>query len=243
MNHFVILAVPRSGSNLLCTLLNSHPEILCHHEVFNPHGIFTAREHGSRRFELGSIDQRDRDPIGFLARVWQTGAGEEAVGFKWTRGQSEEVLGHVTHDHAVRKVILRRRNHVKTFVSEQVARQTDQWELYDAADLQPRPQVEISFGDLLKHIETNETFYTDLIDQLNRDEQPYLEVEYEQLFAPHEHRRMLRFLEVEPIDYPLRASSVKQNPTDLRRLVRNYDALISMLDDENLRAQLMDCGM
>ena len=35
---FVILAAPRSGSNLLCTLLNSHPEILCHHEVFNPVG-------------------------------------------------------------------------------------------------------------------------------------------------------------------------------------------------------------
>ena len=35
---FVILAAPRSGSNLLCTLLDSHPEILCHHEVFNPVG-------------------------------------------------------------------------------------------------------------------------------------------------------------------------------------------------------------
>ena len=45
MTRFVILAVPRTGSNLLCTLLNSHPEILCHHEVFNPQGIFTALTH------------------------------------------------------------------------------------------------------------------------------------------------------------------------------------------------------
>ena len=39
---FVVVAVRRAGSNMLCTLLDSHPAILCHHELFNPRGIFYA---------------------------------------------------------------------------------------------------------------------------------------------------------------------------------------------------------
>ena len=57
---FVILAAPRSGSNQLCTLLNSHPEILCHHEVYNPSAIFYALEYRGGSLDLGTIDDRDR---------------------------------------------------------------------------------------------------------------------------------------------------------------------------------------
>ncbi|MCA9265021.1 MAG: sulfotransferase, partial [Planctomycetales bacterium] len=69
MKRFVILAVPRTGSNLLCTLLNSHPEILCHHEVFNPQGIFLALTQRDRPHSLPSLDERNRDPLRFLDEV------------------------------------------------------------------------------------------------------------------------------------------------------------------------------
>jgi LPS sulfotransferase NodH len=243
MQHFVILAVPRSGSNLLCTLLNSHPELLCHHEVFNPQGIFTARSRPKHPFDFGSMWDRDRDPLGFLQRVWQSGEDCAAVGFKWTRGQNEVVLNHVMQEPSIRKLVLRRRNGIKTFVSEQIARLTDQWELYDAAELRPRPQIEIDGDELRNHIAGNEAFYRRVLDQLTQDEQPFLELEYERLFDAHVHRTVLRFLEVEPDDVGLRASSVKQNPTDLRGLVKNFDELALSLQDEHLRAQLTDCGM
>ena len=70
MTRFVILSVPRAGSNLLCTLLNSHPEVLCHHEVFNPRGIFYALTHRDGSFSVGSVAERQRDPLGFLERLW-----------------------------------------------------------------------------------------------------------------------------------------------------------------------------
>ena len=37
---------------MLCTLLGSHPEILCHHEVFNPSGIFYALYYRDGRIDL-----------------------------------------------------------------------------------------------------------------------------------------------------------------------------------------------
>jgi len=35
---FVILNAARTAA-IICTLLNSHPEVLCHHEIFNPHVV------------------------------------------------------------------------------------------------------------------------------------------------------------------------------------------------------------
>src|SRR6516164_8567844 len=95
---FVILAAPRTGSNMLCTLLHSHPEILCHHEVFNPNGIFYALGYRNGEIDLGTIDERDRSPIEFLARLWQHPIGFNCFGFKMTRGQDERVLQTVLED-------------------------------------------------------------------------------------------------------------------------------------------------
>ena len=82
MTRFVILAAPRTGSNLLCTMLNGHAEILCHHEIFNPHGIFYSWDRRVGSIDLGTLEERRRDPIGFLDRVWENGDGHRAVGFK-----------------------------------------------------------------------------------------------------------------------------------------------------------------
>ena len=69
MTRFVILAAPRTGSNLLCTLLNSHPQVLCHHEVFNPGGVFTALDYHGDGLHVDALAQRDADPLAFLDRV------------------------------------------------------------------------------------------------------------------------------------------------------------------------------
>src|SRR6516225_7630935 len=98
---FVILAAPRTGSNMLCTLLNSHPEILCHHEIFNHAGIFYALPLRDRGFSLGALEERDRHPLAFLERVWQTSCGYRCVGFKTTRGQNEQVLQALLNDRGV----------------------------------------------------------------------------------------------------------------------------------------------
>ena len=82
MQRFVVLAVPRTGSNLLCTLLNSHPEILCHHEVFNPQGIFLALSHRDQVQQFGDMTDRDQEPLAFLESVWDSGANHRCVGFK-----------------------------------------------------------------------------------------------------------------------------------------------------------------
>ena len=243
MTRFVILAVPRTGSNLLCTLLNSHPQVLCHHEVFNPQGVFTALDYRGQGLNVESLQQRDDDPRGFLDRVWQTGTADTCVGFKWTRGQNETVLKSVVGDAGVRKIVLRRRNRIKTYVSDKIARQTQQWEVYSHHELAlPRPRIHVDAGEMLEHIENNHCFYAELLAELSRHSQPHLEVEYENLFERDTQKRLLELLDVS-LDPPLTAASVKQNSTDLRDTISNFAELAARLPDEGLITELHDCGM
>ncbi|MEB3357068.1 MAG: hypothetical protein VKK04_10095, partial [Synechococcales bacterium] len=93
---FVIFNYPRTGSNLLCSLLNQHPEILCHHEIFNPERIYYAKDfkdyfpelsNASRqdfiRGKVGSITigDRNRFPEKLFLFVWQHAFEAKAVGF------------------------------------------------------------------------------------------------------------------------------------------------------------------
>jgi hypothetical protein len=240
---FVVVAARRTGSNMLCTLLDSHPAILCHHEVFNPRGIYCALSLRDGDFTLGSMDERDADCVAFVDRIWRRPEGHRCVGFKLTCGQAERVLSHVLADRSVRKIVLRRRNRVKAYVSERIAEQLDQWEVYDERQLDPvRPRVEVDADQLRSHVAENERFYRGVESRLGDTGQGCLRIDYEELGTPGERARLLRFLDLEREGVFLEARSVKQNPRDLREVVANFDDLAEALEGDPLRKELFDLG-
>ena len=87
MRPFVILAAPRTGSNMLCTLLNSHPAITCHHEIFNPRGVF-PRTYASQPRPWTAIVGRSgtANPLSFLEQFWKTMSGPDARWFQVDQG-------------------------------------------------------------------------------------------------------------------------------------------------------------
>ncbi len=243
MRRFVILAAPRTGSNLLCTLLNSHPRILCHHEVFNPRGVFAALDYRGQALAIQSLRERDDDPLAFLDRVWQTGTEQDCIGFKWTRGQIEVVLNRVVADAGIEKIVLRRRNRIKTFVSEKIAQETQQWEVYSPQELaMPRPRIHVDLGPLHDHISINERFYARLASELSENRQPHLDVVYESLFDSDVQAQLLEFLGIAQVS-SLKPASVKQNSMDLRDTIANFDELRDCLSDSQLTNELHDLGI
>jgi len=241
---FVIVAGRRTGSNLLCTLLGSHDDVLCHHELFNPRGIYYALPLRNGDFTLGTPAERDADPLRFLQRVWNSNRGKPCVGFKMTRGQDARVLDAVLADPAVRVIVLRRANRIKAFVSELRAEAADLWEVYDRGALErPRPKVRVDTAALEAYMAQNEAFYAAIDAALARSGSPRLEVTYEHLFCDDEQRRLLAFLGLAADRAPLTARSVKQNSCDLRDLVENHDALAVELAGTALATELADRGM
>jgi len=239
MGRFVILAAPRTGSNLLCTLLNSHPRVLCHHEIFNPRFVRYALTLRDTGFDLGSLEERDRDPLAYLERVWGSSRPHDLVGFKMTRGQEGIVMDTVLDDPGVKKITLRRENRVRTYVSEQIAERLDQWEVYDERDLAgPRPRIEVDRRELADHVALNEGFYSMISAKLQRSGQESLELLYERLFDKDQHSRVLDYLGIEADPRGLVASSVRQNPKQLRELVANFDQLREALAGSDLERDL-----
>jgi LPS sulfotransferase NodH len=238
---FVIVAARRTGSNLLCTLLDSHPAILCHHELFNPRGIFQALSRRGEGFDLGTIAERDEDPEAFLDRVWREARGHPCVGFKMTCGQAEATLRRLLGDRGVRKIVLHRRNRVKTWVSERMAEHLDQWEVYDEDALAAaRPRLALGVRDLREHAARNEAFYQRVEGSLRESGQEFLRIDYEDLWTPLRRARLLDFLGVPHTDADLMPRSLKQNPRDLRDVVANFDQLADALRGDALRDELLD---
>lgn len=239
MTNFVILAAQRTGSNLLCTLLNSHPEILCHHEIFNPRGVRYAVTHRDGTFDLGSVEERQRDPLSFLDRVWGARCGHQCVGFKMTPAQEEQILQHVLARQSIKKIVLRRRNRIKTYVSVQISQRLDEWEVYDHGQLtRERPKIRVEVAQLREHIKSNERFYQQIGESLMRWPNSLIEVEYEALMTQELHRRLLDFLAVTPADSKLNASSIKQNSANLEDLVSNFTELADALKGTDLEKEL-----
>lgn len=220
---FVILAARRSGSNLLCSLLGSHPDVRCHHELFNPNGIFTALDERDEATSAHALAARDRDPIGFLDDIWGDVRGAQVVGFKMTPDQAPDVLAHVLGDSGIAKIVLRRHNALRRLVSERIADATGRWEAYDDAAPLARPRVRVDAGDLAEHVAQVESFHAGIDAALLRSGQAALSLRYEYLFDNDEQARLLAFLDLSP--HPLHTRSVRQNPEALDQLIENAPAL------------------
>ncbi|UXI70099.1 sulfotransferase [Tahibacter amnicola] len=238
---FVVVSARRSGSNMLCTLLDAHPDVLCHHELFNPRGVFAALSCRTAPWCMDELRQRDADPSGFLAQVWRRSAGYRAVGFKMTPGQSPSVLAAMLDDPGIRKIVLRRRNLVRTFVSERIAEAIDQWELYDAAERMPdRPRVRVDVGALLHHVADVQGFYRAVTGQMRATGQRWLEVAYETLAVHDAQSRLFDWLDVPALPEAVTARSVRQNPEPLEQLIANFREVQALLKNHPLSRALRD---
>jgi hypothetical protein len=240
---FVILAVPRSGSNMLCTMLGSHQAILCHHEIFNPKGIRLALALRETGFTLGTLEERQRSPLEFLERIWAASLGRACVGFKLTHRQNEHVFRALISDPTVSKIVLHRRNRLKTYVSHRISEAIAEWEVYREEDLiRDRPRVRVEPERFLERVAYDEEYYREIRQAALRDPGVYLDVAYESLFAVEEQNRILEFLGQRAVWTGLQIGSVKQNSSNLKDLVENFDELTRFFSGTPFEEELAEGG-
>lgn len=240
---FIIIHGTRTGSNFLCTVLNSHPDILCHHEIFNPFVIGVARHLQGSDFRLGSMAERESDPVEFLDRVWRADLGHRAVGFKLCIWQHEPAYRAVLPDPSVRKILLKRRNRVKAFVSLLTARQTREWVVYDDRGVPgPRPKVHVDRTELWQNIALHRRFYEETEAALRESGQDYAQLWYEDLFSPGGIEPALGFLGVGGRPALPEGQTWKLAPRSLRDAISNFDSLSAELRGSELETELHDPG-
>lgn len=239
---FVILNAPRTGSNMLCTLLNSHPEILCHHEIFNPHVVGYARHLQDTSFSIGTMEERNCDPVEFLGRVWNARIGHQCVGFKLCWRQHETIFREVLKEVELKKIVLKRRNRIRSFVSLLLARSTGEWVVYNQSDpLKEHPKVTVEPAALRETLAYNDEYYAEIEETLRSSNQSYLTLHYEDLFTDDERLRLLRFLGVSrPHLSALKEETVRLNASALPDLIENFEELSAALRGTDLESELHD---
>ena len=234
---FAVLCVRRTGSNLLCGLLNSHPAILCHAELFNEERIFFAQGPPPQTWtDLDDIPRRSADPQAFLQHIWARELGHAAVGFKLLDSQEPRLTAPLLSDPGLVRILLERRSRLRTYVSWLRAAQTGRCVAhgYDGLQVVIRPQAMLDFINFYNR------YYAAVRDYMRQRGQPWLDVFYEDLVADPagQLQPVLGALGVDPAPGLLQVVHRRQSRDRLRDSIANYDKIAYMLRGSVLEPEL-----
>jgi len=232
LTKFVIVGIRRTGTTLIRTTLNNHPDIKCYGEVFNFGRRFKRRRghrcEGSYRRYINEIpaghipDIVCRQPTvkSFLDNLYSHPEAR-SVGFKLTMTQKNrfpQVMPYFK-EHNVHVIQVIRRNILKTLVSRSVKKVTGQSHTTTGMK---KTQINLEIPRLLPELERfdaeNKQWEKDCVGL------PYMKVYYEDFVAnkvPHL-EGMLSFLGME-VRQDIGSHLRKGNPDDLSEIILNYD--------------------
>lgn len=211
---FAIVCLARTGSSHLVSLLDSHPDIRCLGELFNP------REN---LFATSDVD----DPREYIAGI-VAAVEERVVGCKlvWNWLYTDPRTLELFHDRQLQVIRLRWANVLDSLISTQLAQKSGIYHSTDAnaTDVEPlKIGIEACIAEL------------DAIDARDRqlDEWcsglPMLAIEYEDLASPGTLRGIQEFLGVRPTT--LHSPLVKRQTRPLAEVVANWPDLVAALED------------
>ncbi len=229
--NFVVLSTQRSGSTLLRTALDSHPEISCRGELFLPShsqgDSFRDFVSEKKLSQISELFHRRRLVYSYLDRVYDdTLVG--ARGFKIMYGQMGyrpyrfPMVFDYIRDYGVRIIHLVRENTLDTCISRQFARTS---KTYHAVEqYQPRPQT-VNIPTLIlemKKVEREKIRWRSAVKGL-----PCLDQTYEDFINSRSEssRRILEFLGVESA-IELVSPLKRLSGAHLNERVLNYEEMV-----------------
>lgn len=218
---YIILSTYRSGTNLLTSLLNSHPRIVSHHEVFR-------EEYFLRGFFHWKL-LRFMFPVVFLrAHVFHAYPKLiKAVGFELQydqarTGRKKGVWKHIQTHNDIKIIHLKRKNILATYLSYVIANKMKQWTTTKNQSY-PRFYVELDPRECMQYFLDIRRYrvWCDMFFHKSN----VLQVTYEDLVArqSHETARILEFLQLP--QFPLSTKLKKQITQPIEESILNFDEL------------------
>lgn len=226
---FIILGTARTGSTMLWSYLNSHPDILCLRGVYgSTNKINFGKFYGELPEEYHSselIKLRNERPIEFLENyVWKEYSKPfKAVGLKYFYdhdrhlSNKEEVISYFRTNRAIKFLHLKRQNLLATMFSYKRALAQQQW---TKANTDFRTSITVQeCNDYYQQILDNQKLFDELFSDRT------LQVSYDNLLKATERtlQEVLDFIGVKPIS--LKTETNKNRETKLSDCITNYTEL------------------
>lgn len=233
---FMISCAARTGSSMLANLLQSHPGVICHMEIFAParaegfFGTYRKRLLEETGYQERLSECRRDHPAAYLYKIALDPQGRRSVGFKFKHEEFllpmfAEARQLIVADRDIRIVRLRRRNLLRRYLSWYVVNHVTGRTL--AFTEQERPEyrpVRLDPAACLADIEEANRREATVRAMLRGH--PGIDLDYEDLVGPDPvaaHERLLRFLGLEV--RALRTVFRKLASDDLRASIANFDEL------------------
>lgn len=211
---FLMFAFGRSGSELLRSLINSHPDIYCDGEIFlKKNTVFPRRYLDNRTKVYG------KKIYGYKAKVYQLDS-------QYKREDTVEAK-FFTDDFKI--IYLRRKNFFRQALSVLLGHQRKIWHDFEADPLN-NSRFAIDCDELLSRIETIERFEKREMELLEGED--YLYINYEKdLYSGENHQktadRVFEYLGVESV--PVTTKFHKTTPEDPSDFIENYEEVYTTI--------------
>ena len=229
---FMISCPARSGSSMLCTLIHSHPQAICHHEVFafdgqpTVMGSYARKRRDDPEFERRMRTYRDERPEAFLYDIVFNPQGRRCVGFKFKTDEALQpayrgILDLIVNDRDIKIVHLVRRNVLDQYISHRVVEQTGKTFVREGSE-KPEPQpFKIDTGHLIAYVRDVRERQQSAFDVYR--EHRGLVVHYEDIVTPESGAlfELQTFLELDH----------RQLSTTMMKIIRNSNDLVLNLGD------------
>lgn len=227
MNKFVVLSTQRTGSTMLITLLDSHPDVFCPGEIFSPG---SGSDHAIRKRVSSSFQNKILHQVHRAALVRDflddhyTREGYGAIGFKFMYSDARHfprsypsVLEYLRAND-VRILHNVRENKLRVVLSRVASKSSGVYRSDKPVDREP---VILPARGLLKELRKLESLDDEWSRKLRN--QPYRRVVYESLLSDPaaEREAMLTFVGVDQTKQ-LSTPYVKLTAGDLQDSVKNY---------------------
>ncbi|MEJ2697365.1 MAG: glycoside hydrolase family 99-like domain-containing protein [Candidatus Sulfobium sp.] len=231
---FVIIANPRTGTNHLIDLLNSHPHVTCHREVFHRDAVYLLE--GTRTDLVG---KRNQDPLAFLQELYDS-SPTRACGFKIFMEHNDNVLQAVLRDRRIKKIVLYRSNPLAVYSSDKIAAAENRYLIMEktrdridaGAKDGSRTKAKAAFDreKFELYWRAYQAHYSHVIDVLNETNQDYLFMTYEDYINESLFRRVFPFLGLsQPVELHTRMK--KMNASDILSRFVNADEVRAYLNE------------
>lgn len=236
MKNFVIFCTNRTGSTLLVTLLDSHPEILCIGEAFktennrinHPEFSYLTFRGGFFKKKFKDIIRRDVLVCEYLDYIYSL-KGFQAIGFKLITDHFKKYrnIRKYLIKNNIKVIYLTRKNLLKKHISSLTAARRN---LYASKEKVSTIRINVSPRNVLQSLENLHKEEKDLekaIDGLNT-----IQITYEDLKKNmhNECSKILSFLDVD-FQAKLTTKLVKINPDNLKEVIENYEEVARVIEN------------
>lgn len=239
---FLIVGAQRTGTTFIRTSLSSHPDILCHGEVFKLGKKSHRHEDTFWHYSRLDFSTRARTLLrpalvtaDFLDRLYSE-RRYAAIGFKLMLSQCRRwpYIWPLLKERKVKVILVDRRNTLKTLVSRRAASCSGVYHVSETLGTRSSvrcwspKKVILELKDLVQDLDSISAEQAEWKSRIGND-LPHLDLVYEDYVADtaRGNDAMLDFLNVRHV--PLSSDLQKVNPDDLAQIIGNYEDVAAAL--------------